>query len=139
MASFHSRLKSLGSGVGGLFGGFFWSNKCFNPSNFVSIQPCTQMSFFSLTLFGMESKTLIRKMLILLILTLYGTFDTLLQRWLLIRSKFFSNFPIERLHPTDKTSLVLIICLATIISYYHLVSLHEKNRDLQAASEWLCN
>ena len=53
---------------------------------------------------------------------------------------FSGIFPIERLHPTDKTWSVLIICLATIISYYHLVWLHENNQDhyLQAASEWLC-
>ena len=49
---------------------------------------------------------------------------------------FFRIFPIEILHPTDKIWLVLIICLATIIRYYHLVSLHEKNWDhyLLAAS-----
>ena len=32
-------------------------------------------------------------------------------------------------------TVVLIICLATIISYYHLVSLHEKNR--QPASDYI--
>ena len=37
-------------------------------------------------------------------------------------------------------TVVLIICFATIISYCHLVSLHEKNRDhcLVAARKWLC-
>ena len=52
---------------------------------------------------------------------------------------FSQIFPIESLHPTDKTWLVSIICLATIISYYHLVSLHEKNRGhyILAASDWL--
>ena len=53
---------------------------------------------------------------------------------------FSRIFPIERLHPTDKIWLISIICLATIISYYHLVSLNLKNWDhyLLAASEWLC-
>ena len=53
---------------------------------------------------------------------------------------FSRLFLIESLHPIDKTWLVLIICLATIISYYHLVSIHEKNRGhyLLAASERLC-
>ena len=52
---------------------------------------------------------------------------------------FSRYFLIERLHPTDKIWLVLIICLAIIISYYHLVSLHEKNLDhyLLAVSHWL--
>ena len=44
-------------------------------------------------------------------------------------SQIFARFlPIERLHPTSKMWLVLIICLPIIISSYHLVSLHEKNR-----------
>ena len=43
--------------------------------------------------------------------------------------KFARIFPTERLHPTDKIWLVFIICLAIIIGYYHLVSLHEKNQD----------
>ena len=142
-------------------------------------------------------------MLILLILTLYGTFDISLQWWLLICLKFFSIFskdffwktpsywpnlitvkPLNSGHlrvlknssvierwPLLRGNLkkivifrtkrfvryscyvrylgcpllggftvVLIICLATIISYYHLVSLHEKSRGhcLVAASEWLC-
>ena len=53
---------------------------------------------------------------------------------------FFRFFPLERLHPTDRTWLVLIICLITINSYYHLVLLHEKNQGhyLLAAKEWLC-
>ena len=42
---------------------------------------------------------------------------------------FFRIFPIERIQPADEIWLVLIICLAIIMSYYHLVSLYEKNRD----------
>ena len=53
---------------------------------------------------------------------------------------FFRIFPIERLHLTNKFWLFLIICFVIIINYYHLVSIHEKNRDhyLLAASQWLC-
>ena len=53
---------------------------------------------------------------------------------------FSRIFPIERLHPTDKIWLVLFTCLAIIINYYHLVSIHEKNRDhyFLAAIQWLC-
>ena len=87
----------------------------------------------------MKNKRSSQAMLILLILTLRDKFDILLQWWLLIRSKFSRFFPIERLDPTDKIWLVLIICLTIIISQYHLVSLH-KNRDhyLLAVSHWLC-
>ena len=94
----------------------------------------------SLPFSGTESIRSTRTMLILLILTLYGTFDISLQWWLLIPLKFFRIFPIEILHPADKIWLALIICLATIISYYHLLSLHEKNQDYYplAASQWLC-
>ena len=78
--------------------------------------------------------------MILLILTLYGKFEILLQWWLLIWLKFSRNFPIERLHSKDKIWLVLIICLAILISFYHLVLLHGKNRHhyLLAVSHWLC-
>ena len=53
---------------------------------------------------------------------------------------FSQVFPVERLYPTGKIWLVLIICSAIIISYYHLVLGHEKNWDhyLLAASQWLC-
>ena len=53
---------------------------------------------------------------------------------------FIRVFSLERLHPIDKIWLVVIICLFIIISYYHLISLDEKNRDsyLLAASQWLC-
>ena len=53
---------------------------------------------------------------------------------------FYPIFPIKRLHPAGKIWLVLVICLVIIISYYHLVSMHEKNRDhyLLASSQWLC-
>ena len=49
-------------------------------------------------------------------------------------------FPVERLHSTDKIWLVLIICVVIIISYYHLVSLHEKDWDRYplAVRQWLC-
>ena len=52
---------------------------------------------------------------------------------------FSRIFPIERLHPTDKIWLVLIIYLAIIINYYHPVLIHEKNWDhyLLAVSQWL--
>ena len=88
LASFHSRLKSFN-----LRWFFIWriflSNQCFSASNFVSTQPCPQ-GFFNF--FDMESKRSARTILILLILTLWGTSDISLQWWLLIRSKFFSNF-----------------------------------------------
>ena len=95
----------------------------------------------SLTFYGMESKRSVRIMLILLILTLYGTYDILLHCfgcWFV--QSFIRIFQIQRLHPIDKIWLVLIIFLGIMIIYYHLVSLHEKNWDdyLQVASQWLC-
>ena len=41
MASFHSKLKSLGFS----FGEFFESNKCFSSSNFATTEPCLQGFF----------------------------------------------------------------------------------------------
>ena len=110
-----------------------------NVSVQVILFPLNLILRASFNFFDKENKRSTRTMLILLILTLYGTFDMSLQWWLLWFVRSFSQIlPIERLHPADK-NLVLIICLATIISYYHLASLHEKNRDhyLLAASEWL--
>ena len=80
----------------------------------------------------MERKRSARAMFILLILTLYGTFDISLQWWLLILSK-------SLLPSYWKTGLSLIIYLAIIITFYHQVLLHEKNRNhyILAASQWL--
>ena len=67
-------------------------------------------------------------MLILLILTLYGKYGMSLYCfgcWFV--QSFIQIFRIEKLHPIDKIWLVLIICLVIIISYYHLVLLHEKS------------
>ena len=89
----------------------------------------------------MESKRSAQAMLILLILTLCMTNLTYCFSdgcW--FGQSFSRFFPIERLDPTDKIWLVvLIICLTIIISQYHLVSLH-KNREhyLLAVSHWLC-
>ena len=57
--------------------------------------------------------------------------------WLV--QSFIRIFPMERLHHTEKIWLVLIICLVIIFSYYHLVSLHGKNRYpyLLGTSQWL--
>ena len=138
MASFHSRLKSLGLRWFLSFGEFFSFNKCFSSSNFFPFNLALRVF---LTFFGIESKRRVPTMLILLILTLYGTYDILLYCfgcWFV--QSFIRISQIERLHPIDKMWLVLIICLFIIISYYHLVSLHDKNWDdyLLAASQWLC-
>ena len=92
----------------------------------------------SLTFFGMEDKRSVLLMLILLILTLYGKYNILL--YCFIVQSFIWIFRIERLHSIHKTWLVLIICLVMIISYCHLVLLHEKNWEdnLLAASQWFC-
>ena len=93
----------------------------------------------SLTFFGMENKRSALTIMILLILTLYGTFDISFPWWLPIRSKFFSNFS-DRKTPSYWQNLISFNSLATIISYYHLVSLYEKNKDhyFLTASKWLC-
>ena len=125
LANFHSRLKP------------FSLANFFDPTN-VSVQVILFLLNLvlkvSLTFFGMESKRCTPAMLILLIFTFYNTFDILLQWWLLIRLKFFSNFFSRKTHPTDKIWLVLII------SYYHLVLLYEKDWDhyFLAGSQWLC-
>ena len=51
----------------------------------------------------------------------------------------FMKCPLFGMSAIGSFTIVLIISLATIISYYHLVSLQGKNRDhyLVAASEWL--
>ena len=92
----------------------------------------------SLTFFGMEDKRSVWLMLILLILTLYGKYNILL--YCFIVQSFIWIFRIERLHSIHKIWLVLIICLVMIISYCHLVLLHEKNWEdnLLAASQWFC-
>ena len=112
-----------------------------NVSVQVILFPLNLVLRASLTFFGMANKRSVRTMLILLILTLYGTYDILFHCfgcWFV--ESFIRNFRKERLHPIDKIWLVLIICLVIIISYYHLVPLHEKNWDdyLLAASQWLC-
>ena len=134
-------------------GKFSWQTKVsrfkvvFHLSNFfdltnVSVQvilfPLNLVLRGSLTFFGKESKRRARTMLILLIFALCVTIDISLQWWLLI--SFSWIFPVERLHSTGKNWLVLIICVVIIISFYHLVSLLEKNRDRYplAVSQWLC-
>ena len=109
-----------------------------NVSVQVILFPLNLVLRASLTNFGMESKKSSRMMFILLILTLS------LQWWLLIRSKFFSNFSNRKNRSYWQIWLVLIICLAIIIImrriiYCHLVSLYEKNRDHYplAGSQWL--
>ena len=94
----------------------------------------------SLTFFGTESKRGPRTMFILLLLTWYGNMTYRFSDGCWLIQSFTRIFPIERLHPTNKTWLVLIICLVIIINYYHLVSLHEENRDhyLLGACKWLC-
>ena len=133
MVSFHSGLKSLG-----LRWLFILANS-FNLTN-VSVQvilfPLNLVLSVCLTFFSMESKRSVRTAFILLNLTLYDTYDMLLQWWLLILSKFYSNFP-DRKTPSYWQNL---ISFNHLFSYYYLVSLHEKNRDdyLLTASQWLC-
>ena len=108
-----------------------------NVSVQVILFPLNLVLRASQTFFGMENKRNVRTMLILLIFTLYGTYDISLHCfgcWFV--QSFIRIFRIERLHPIDKIWLVLIICLVIIISYYHLVPLHGKNWDdhLLAAS-----
>ena len=131
MTSFYTRLKPLN--LGWLFiWWFFLSKKWFSSSNFVSTQPCPQ-GFFNLFWHEKEKKSSddvdsVDSRI------LCDTFDILL----LIRSKFFSIF-FNRKTPSYWQNLItLIICVTTIISYYHLASLHEKNQDhhLLAASQW---
>ena len=109
-----------------------------NVSVQVILFPLNDVLRTSLTFFGMESKKSTRTMLILFSLFMvYLTYHSSDGCWFVQR--FSQIFPIERLHPTDKIWLVLIICLVVIISYYHLVSLHENNRDqyVLAASQCL--
>ena len=112
-----------------------------NVSVQVILFPLNLVLRASLTFFGMENKRSAGTMSILLILSLYGTYVISLHYfgcWFV--QSFIWIFWIERLHPIDKIWLVLIICLVIIISYYHLIPLHEKNWDdhLLAASQWLC-
>ena len=112
-----------------------------NVSVQVILFPLSLVLRASVTFFGMANKRSVRTMLILLILTLYGTYDISFHCfgcWFV--QSFIWNFQKERLHLIDKIWLVLIICLFIIISCYHLVPLHEKNWDnhLLAASQWLC-
>ena len=135
MAIFHSRLKPLGLGWLFIWQFFF---DLINGSIQLILFPLNLVLRASLTFFGMESKRRARMMFILLILTTCDTFDIWLQWWLLVRSKFFSNF-FNRKAPSYWQNLItLIICLITTISHYYLVSLHEKNWDhyLLAASQW---
>ena len=126
MTTPHSRPKSLRLR-------WFFIRRIFldltNVSVHVILFPLNLVLGASLSFFTMERKTITQTMLILLILFLYGTLDISLQWWLLIRSNFFSNFS-NRKTPFywQNFWLVLIICLAIIISYNHLASLHEKNR-----------
>ena len=112
-----------------------------NVSVQVILFPVNLVLKASLIFFSMENKRSFRTTSILLILTLYGTYDISFHCfgcWFI--QSFIRIFWIERLHLMDKIWLVLIICLVIIISYYHLVQLHEKNRDdhLLAACQWLC-
>ena len=80
----------------------------------VSVQailfPLTLVLRASLIFFDMESKRRACTMLILLLLNLQGTFGISLQWWLLIHSKFFSNF-CNRKTPSYWQNLITILVL----------------------------
>ena len=98
------------------FGKFFYLT---NVSVQVILFPLNLVLRASLIFFGMESKKSDKNetKMILLILTLYDTFDILLQWWLLIRLKFFSNFS-NRKTPSYSQNL---ISFNHFFSYNHLL------------------
>ena len=128
--SFRSRLKALGLSWF-LIRRIFWCNKCFISLNLV-------LKGFFIFLAWKVKETLGRLQFPLWMAHITYNFSAVMAADLLkIILKFFL---IERFDPIDKIWFVLIMCLVIIVSYYHLVSLHENNSDdsLLAVNQWLC-